>query len=258
MATDCNARFVALDPYAGAQLALAEAYRNVATSGAVPLAVTNCLNFGSPEDPHVMWQFARGRARARRRLRGARHPGDRRQRQLLQPDRRRAILPTPVVGVLGVLDDVARRVPPGSAATATRSCCSARPATSSAAASGPTSCTGTSAAAAAVDLAAERRLAALLAAAAADGLLTGAHDLSDGGLAQALVEACLSAAAGATVVACRGRDPFVALFAESAARVLVTVPGRGGALARAGEAGCAGRAAGLDRRRGAGDRRGQL
>src|SRR5207248_1822272 len=57
VATDCNARFAALDPYTGAQLALAEAYRNVATSGAVPLAVTNCLNFGSPEDPHVMWQF---------------------------------------------------------------------------------------------------------------------------------------------------------------------------------------------------------
>jgi phosphoribosylformylglycinamidine synthase len=57
VATDCNARFVALDPYAGTQLALAEAVRNVATSGAVPIAVTNCLNFGSPEDPHVMWQF---------------------------------------------------------------------------------------------------------------------------------------------------------------------------------------------------------
>jgi len=57
VATDCNARFVALDPYVGAQLALAEAYRNVATSGAVPLAVSDCLNFGSPEDPHVMWQF---------------------------------------------------------------------------------------------------------------------------------------------------------------------------------------------------------
>src|SRR4029079_19054241 len=57
VATDCNARFVALHPYSGTQLALAEAYRNVATNGAAPIAVTNCLNFGSPEDPHVMWQF---------------------------------------------------------------------------------------------------------------------------------------------------------------------------------------------------------
>ena len=57
MATDCNGRYTMLDPYAGAQLALAEAYRNVVTTGAAPLAVTDCLNFGSPEDPAVMWQF---------------------------------------------------------------------------------------------------------------------------------------------------------------------------------------------------------
>ena len=59
VSTDCNGRFGRLDPYAGAQLALAESYRNVATSGALPLAVTDCLNFGSPEDPDVMWQFER-------------------------------------------------------------------------------------------------------------------------------------------------------------------------------------------------------
>ena len=57
LATDCNSRFCALDPYDGAQLALSEAYRNVAVSGARPLAVTDCLNFGSPEDPGVMWAF---------------------------------------------------------------------------------------------------------------------------------------------------------------------------------------------------------
>ena len=74
----------------GAQLALAEAYRNVAVSGAQPVAITDCLNFGSPEDPAVMWQFTEAIARPGRRLPGARHPGDRRQRQLLQPDRRRA------------------------------------------------------------------------------------------------------------------------------------------------------------------------
>ena len=58
VSTDCNGRFAKLDPYAGAQLALAESYRNVATTGARPLAVSDCLNFGSPEDPDVMWQFA--------------------------------------------------------------------------------------------------------------------------------------------------------------------------------------------------------
>ena len=140
-------------------------------SGAVPLAVTDCLNFGSPEDPHVMWQFERGRARPRRRLRGARHPGHRRQRQLLQPDRRRRrSCPTPVVGRAR---RARRRRAPGAAAGSSRdgdavAPARGRPATSSAAASGRTSCTGTWAAGRPpVDLAAEQRLAGLLAAAAA-------------------------------------------------------------------------------------------
>lgn len=58
LSTDASGRYTKLDPYTGAQLALAEAYRNVAATGAVPVAVTNCLNFGSPEDPGVMWQFS--------------------------------------------------------------------------------------------------------------------------------------------------------------------------------------------------------
>ena len=89
LATDGNGRYTRLDPYAGAQLALAEAYRNVAATGAEPIAVTNCLNFGSPEDPGVMWQFAEAVRGLADGCRAARHPGDRRQRQLLQPDRRR-------------------------------------------------------------------------------------------------------------------------------------------------------------------------
>ena len=135
-----------------------------------------------------------------------------------------AILPTPVVGVLGVLDDVARRVRTGFVrdgvavlllgttrdelggsewATVAHGHLGGRPP--------------------AVDLAAEQRLAGLLAAAAADRLLTGSHDLSDGGLAQALVEACLVGGRGATVTLPTLVDPFVGLFAESAGRVLVTV-----------------------------------
>ncbi|MBL8926958.1 MAG: phosphoribosylformylglycinamidine synthase subunit PurL [Pseudonocardia sp.] len=224
VATDCNARFVALDPYVGTQLALAEAYRNVATSGAVPQAVTNCLNFGSPEDPHVMWQFAeavRGLADGCAEL-GIPVTGG--NVSFYNQTGSTAILPTPVVGVLGLLDDVARRVRTGFVrdgdavlllgttrdelagsewAHVAHGHLGGRPPQ--------------------VDLAAEQRLAALLAAAAGDGLLTGSHDLSDGGLAQALVEACLVGGRGATVVLPRLLDPFVALFAESAGRVLVTV-----------------------------------
>ena len=88
VSTDCNGRFAKLDPYAGAQLALAESYRNVATGGAAPLAISDCLNFGSPEDPDVMWQFAEACRGLKDACLEARHPGDRRQRQPLQPDRR--------------------------------------------------------------------------------------------------------------------------------------------------------------------------
>jgi phosphoribosylformylglycinamidine synthase subunit PurL len=223
VATDCNARFVALDPYAGTQLALAEAVRNVATSGAVPIAVTNCLNFGSPEDPHVMWQFqqaVRGLADGCAQL-GIPVTGG--NVSFYNQTGDRPILPTPVVGVLGVLDDVARRVLCGFRrdgdaivllgdtrdelggsewAHVVHGHLGGRPP--------------------AVDLAAETRLAALLARSAADGLLTGSHDLSDGGLAQALVEACLVGGRGAAVQL-PPLDPFVALFSESAGRVLVTV-----------------------------------
>src|SRR5690606_27255349 len=113
VATDCNSRYTYLDPYAGAQLALAEAYRNVATTGATPLAVTNCLNFGSPEDPGVMWQFqqaVRGLADACREL-GIPVTGG--NVSFYNQTGDRAILPTPVVGVLGAIDDVTRRIPTG-------------------------------------------------------------------------------------------------------------------------------------------------
>jgi phosphoribosylformylglycinamidine synthase len=225
VATDCNARFVALDPYAGAQLALGEAYRNVAASGATPVAVTNCLNFGSPEDPHVMWQFqqaVRGLADGCAQL-GIPVTGG--NVSFYNQTGATAILPTPVIGVLGVIDDVARRVRSGFATDgdaivllgATRDEFGgsewAHVAHGHLGGRPPI-----------VDLAAERRLARLVAAAAADGFLTGAHDLSDGGLATALVESCLIGGHGAQVDLPDGLDPFVALFAESAARMLVTLP----------------------------------
>ena len=106
VATDCNGRFAKLDPYAGAQLALAEAYRNVATGGASPLAVSDCLNFGSPEDPAVMWQFAEA-------CRGLKDgclelgiPVTGGNVSLYNQTGETAILPTPVVAVLGVMEDV--------------------------------------------------------------------------------------------------------------------------------------------------------
>ncbi len=226
MASDCNARYTALDPYAGAQLALAEAHRNVATSGARPLAVTNCLNFGSPEDPAVMWQFreaVRGLADGCAEL-GIPVTGG--NVSFYNQTGTDAILPTPVVGVLGVIDDVARRIGPtfgagplpemlfllGETRDELDGSEWARVVHGHLGGTPPR-----------VDLAAERRLAALMADAAASGLVTAAHDLSEGGLSQALVEMCVLSGCGAAVTL-PPPDPFTALFSESAGRIVVAVP----------------------------------
>ena len=224
VATDCNGRFAKLDPYAGAQLALAEAYRNVATGGARPLAVSDCLNFGSPEDAGVMWQFAEA-------CRGLKDacitlgiPVTGGNVSLYNQTGETAILPTPVVAVLGVIDDVRRRTPSSFQAAGehivllgeTREELSgsewAHVVHEHLGGTPPQ-----------VDLVAERDLARLLADLV--GVASSAHDLSDGGLAQALAEACLVDGIGATVsLSVVAADAFVGLFSESAARAIVTVP----------------------------------
>jgi phosphoribosylformylglycinamidine synthase II len=222
LATDGNGRYCRLDPYLGTQLVLAEAYRNVAVTGARPLAVTNCLNFGSPEDPGVMWQFAeavRGLADGCAAL-GVPVTGG--NVSFYNQTGSAAIHPTPVIGVLGVHADVRRRlsigfdVPDASLVLLGRT-----EAEFGGSAWAHVRHGHLGGRPPAPDLAAEQRLAGLLAAAAAAGLLSAAHDLSDGGLAVALAESCLRGGTG-----CRVRlpgDPFTALFSESAARAVVAV-----------------------------------
>ncbi|MGW1681415.1 phosphoribosylformylglycinamidine synthase subunit PurL [Saccharopolyspora sp. NPDC002376] len=226
IATDCNARYTRLDPYAGAQLALAEAYRNVATTGATPVAVTNCLNFGSPEDPGVMWQFqqaVRGLADACAEL-GIPVTGG--NVSFYNQTGQKAILPTPVVGVLGTIDDVTRRIPTGIGGEEGETLLLlgetreefggsewARVVHDHLGGTPPK-----------VDLAREKLLAEILLAGSRDGMISAAHDLSEGGLAQALVETALVGECGARVVLPEGADPFVWLFSESAGRILVAVP----------------------------------
>ncbi len=224
LATDCNSRFALLDPYAGAQLALAEAYRNVAVSGAQPVAISDCLNFGSPEDPAVMWQFTeaiRGLVDGCREL-GTPVTGG--NVSFYNQTGDVPILPTPVVGVLGVIDDVTRRTLTGFAAAgdpvyllgetrdelagsawadAIHDHLGGRPP--------------------AVDFDQERRLAEVMIRASRRGLLRSGHDLADGGLAQALVESCLRRGFGVEVDLPDEVDPFVALFSESTGRVLVSI-----------------------------------
>jgi phosphoribosylformylglycinamidine synthase len=225
LATDGNGRFCRLDPYEGARLALAEAYRNVAASGARPLAVTNCLNFGSPEDPAVMWQFAeavRGLADACLEL-GVPVTGG--NVSFYNQTGDVAILPTPVVGVLGVIDDVARRTATAFGAEGDRVLLLGDTRDELAGSAWAHEVHGhLGGRPPAVDLSRERALAHVLATASAERLTSGAHDLSDGGLAQALVELSLAADRGADLRLSDDADPFVALFSESTARAVVTVP----------------------------------
>jgi phosphoribosylformylglycinamidine synthase II len=222
LATDGNGRFCRLDPYAGAQLALAEAYRNVAATGARPLAVTNCLNFGSPEDPAVMWQFTEAVAGLADGCAVLGTPVTGGNVSFYNATGDRPVHPTPVVGVLGVVPDVRRAL----------SLAFRRPGSPVVLLGETQPEFGGSAWAAmahghlggrppAVDLAAERALAAVLAAAAADRLLAAAHDLSEGGLAVALTESCLAGRHGCRVTL--PGDPFTWLFSESPGRVLVAV-----------------------------------
>jgi phosphoribosylformylglycinamidine synthase len=222
LATDSNGRFTRLDPYAGAQLALAEAHRNVVVSGARPVAVSDCLNFGSPEEPGVMWQFAeavRGLAHGCRDL-GIPVTGG--NVSLYNQTGTTPILPTPVVAVLGVIDDVRQRIRTGFPAPGmsvfllgeTREELSGSEwahVVHEHLGGYPPS----------VDLGAELALGRVMGAAAAAGIVAAAHDLADGGLAQALVEACLRHGTGVRVRL--EDDPFLMLFSESTARAVVAL-----------------------------------
>jgi phosphoribosylformylglycinamidine synthase len=229
LSTDANGRYCQLDPYQGARLALAEAYRNVATSGAKPLAVTNCLNFGSPENPEVMWQFKQATTGLADGCLELGIPVTGGNVSFYNQTGDVAIFPTPVVGVLGVIDDVARRIPSGWQdegnniyllgitrdelngsvwSEVVHDHLGGKPPV--------------------VDLEFERRLAELLHGASLQGLIASATDLSEAGLAQALTESVLRFNMGARVwisELCErdGIDRTSALFSESTGRVLVSV-----------------------------------
>jgi len=232
MSVDGNGRFCQLDPRQGARLAVAEAARNVACAGGRPIGATNCLNFGNPERPEIMWQFAEAIAGLGEACRALGTPITGGNVSLYNETDGRGILPTPVVGVVGVIDDASRvvgrsfpeagleivlfgdnfgelggseylktfyglvrGVPPR------------------------------------LDLAAEQRLQALLVRLIASGAIRSAHDCAEGGVAVALAECCFETrGVGAEVTIApassdSGLDTLTAtLFGESASRVLVAMP----------------------------------
>ena len=227
LALDANSRFTYLNPYLGAQLSLSEAYRNVCVTGAEPVAITDCLNFGSPEDPEVMWSLIetiRGLVDGCREL-GVPVTGG--NVSLYNQTAETPILPTPTVGVMGVIDDVATRIRsgfrhPGDAIVLLGHTREELSGSIWADALHDGHLGGTPPQLA---LTAEQALARVMGAAALEGLLTSAHDLSEGGLGVALVESALRNACGFAVTL-PDADPTVALFAESAARAVVSLSGQ--------------------------------
>ena len=242
IATDANGRFTKLDPAAGAAAALAESYRNVCTVGARPVAVTDCLNVGSPEDPDAMWQLVEiitGLADACR-VMGVPVTGgnvslyNSHGRAKGLPDS--SINPTPVVGVLGVMDDVRRANPSGwfEEGLAILALGTTRDELDGSAWT-RTIHDHLGGLPPRVDLEAEAALGrVLLALSEVDGpngerLVRAAHDMSTGGLIQSLVDSVLRHGVGASVDLAQlqsrdGVDDFTALLSESGARALVAVP----------------------------------
>ncbi|MDU2240102.1 MAG: phosphoribosylformylglycinamidine synthase subunit PurL [Paenibacillus sp.] len=223
MTTDCNGRFVYLDPEVGGRIAVSEAARNIVCSGAEPLAITDNLNFGSPEKPDIFWQMERavdGMAEACRVLDTPVIGGN---VSLYNENAKGAIYPTPVVGMVGLVHDTDHITTQGFKSAGdivfllgdtkaelggselqavVHGVVEGRPPQ--------------------LDLDVEKKLLSAVLEAIQSGLVRSAHDLSEGGLAVALAESCISGGIGAKVnVASELRSDF-ALFSESQSRILLS------------------------------------
>ena len=240
VSADASGRYTKLDPNTGARLALAEAYRNVAVTGARPVAVTNCLNYGSPENPDVMWQFresVHGLADGAKELNIPVSGGN---VSFYNQTGETPILPTPVVGVLGVIEDVHDAIGHDLGTVDEKEVLILLGETFDEFGGSvwqKISGGGLNGLPPQVDLANEERLADFF---VGNRDLTGAHDLSEGGLAQAVVEMAFRAPGGVALdLSGVHEDEFVALFSESASRALVatTADKAEAVLARAAEKG---------------------
>ena len=229
--TDCNARYVHLDPHLGAQLAVAEAARNIVATGARPLAVTDCLNFANPDRPEVYWELEEAIAGLAYACRALDVPIVSGNVSLYNDSNgESAIYPTPVVGMVGVIDDYQRRL--GAALRAEgdfvlligsshndlggseylkveHGHVAGRPP--------------------ALDLTREKAVNRLILSAAQSGYMHSAHDCADGGMLIALAECCLLGGIGVRCPAIRPEPPLrldAAFFGESPSRYIVSVPSR--------------------------------
>ena len=222
VATDGNGRYGSLDPFLGGAHAVAEAARNVACVGARPIAMTNCLNFGNPERPEVMWAFSEGVRGMGEACRALGTPVTGGNVSFYNESAGSAIYPTPVVGVLGVLDDYRLRV-----GVAFEPGCEIFLLGETAAELGGSEFAEVvlgkvSGRPPGLDLGREGALQRVLVDAASQGLLVSAHDCSDGGLAIALAECAIAGETGFAVALTGDLPAHLALFSESASRAVVS------------------------------------
>ncbi|MDF2722163.1 MAG: purL [Paenibacillus sp.] len=223
MTTDCNGRFVYLDPEVGGAIAVAEAARNIVCSGAEPLAITDNLNFGSPEKPEIFWQLekaADGISAACRKLNAPVIGGN---VSLYNENAKGAIYPTPVIGMVGLVSDLDHITTQGfkkegdvifllgetkaelggsEFQKVLHGVTEGRPPQ--------------------IDLDTEKKLLDTVLGAIRQGLVASAHDLSEGGLAAALAESCISGRIGAKVNVATELRADIALFSESQSRILLS------------------------------------
>jgi phosphoribosylformylglycinamidine synthase len=223
LSSDCNSRYVYLEPRRGAAIAVAEAALNCAVLGARPLALTNCLNFGNPENPEIYWQFVKatdGLAEAAAALDTPVTGGN---VSFYNEYDGLAIFPTPTIGMIGVIEHIGNRVPAGFPAGGLNVILIGESREELGASEAHHLLTGRDEGEVPeLDLALTKRLINFLVAAAAGRLLRSAHDLAEGGLAVALAECCFPGDMGAAVTLDDGLSAAAALFGESQSRVLAT------------------------------------
>jgi len=224
LSCDGNGRYCYLDPFVGGQIAVAESARNVACSGATPLAITNCLNFGNPEKPEIFWQFKKAVEGLSRGCVELGTPVVGGNVSFYNESFGEAIYPTPIVGMVGLMENFENRLLSSFLGEgliivllgATRNEIGGseylKVIHGKVAGKPPV-----------LDWDAERALIRVLVRAANDGIINSAHDLSEGGLGIALAEACVLGGTGAEIELPKEFSPCIELFSESQSRAIVTV-----------------------------------